>query len=654
MLLPPHLRSPDVCAKVIKGSLLQQSQPMLLAEDARRSRWMPAEQQTRQQQGLPGADLSQGRGLAQQPPRLEPPGLSLRHFLPDQPLSPRRHGSGPQQGERMRPAAGTQEPAASHPIAQRPPAIRHMGEPQAAPFRPPTGPAVDHQAQSAGHPRQPHPFVGPRAQPIRPPQPHLFPDSLADPTRGILPGGQGAPHGQGHPIHVPYISAQSLSGANGRPAQDANRFAGLCEAPSSMASPEHLKSLSVRPLVQHRDMKSVRAGPHQAVNQAVNELINMHNRASLAGHPTEESQREGERLRAGGPLNRSEAANHKPQRDQPANNTTGVKRKQEGQQRDGPSTSRRIQGASLHRVHADERAEKQSQARERSRSVDRRSSSDQICSDRGRQHRHQLESRVRTEHCLVNQVNRHSQSQERGVSTARSDGCCHDGIRSRGPSHDGGTGGGQSPSARAGTQADAHGRQTSADLSPHGRIRTHSASQDSRAGRDSSPHGRTTKPGHSLHHDAGRERGWDRRRSLSKEGSFRDRSPGSSFREPGPSRGREAGREHPRERLRSRSLEKGPGTTGTLHESRSHQRAYQGDRGNTKHALDDRRRERGHSQERRSSRDGNLGKGGPASWSGEARAVDWCPGDTFDHTPGETSCISVLVRPSALGHLRSG
>ena len=285
MLLPPHLRSPDVCAKVIRGSLLQQSQPMLLAEGARRSRSMPAEQQTRQQQGLPGAQPSQSRGLAWQPPRLEPPGLSLRHFLPDQPLSPRRHGSGPQQGERMRPAAGTQEPAASHPMAQRPPAIQHMGEPQAAPFRPPTGPALDQQAQSAGHPRQPHPFLGPRAQPIRLPHPHLFPDRLADPTRGLPPGEQGAQHGQGYPTHVPYMSAQSLSGANGRPAQDANRFAGLCEAPSSMASPEHLKSPSVRLLVQHRNVKSVRAGPHQAVNQAVNELMNMHSRASLAGQP---------------------------------------------------------------------------------------------------------------------------------------------------------------------------------------------------------------------------------------------------------------------------------------------------------------------------------------------------------------------------------
>ena len=649
MLLPPHLRSPDVCAKVIRGSLLQQSQPMLLAEDARRSRWKPAEQQASQQQGLPGAELSQGRGLAQQPPRLEPPGLSLRHFLPDQPLSPRRHGPGPQQGERVRPAAGTQEPAASHPIAQRPPAIQHMGQPQAAPFRPPTGPAVDHQAQSAGHPRQPHPFVGPRAQPIRPPQPHLFPDSLADPTRGIPPGEQGAPHGQGHPIHVPYMSAQSLSGANGRPAQDANRFAGLCEAPSSMAFPEHLKSPSVRPLVQLRDMKSVRAGPHQAVNQAVNELINMHNRASLAGQSTEQSQREGERLRADGSLNSSEAVNHKQQPDQPAIFTTGVKRKQEGQQRDGSSTSRRIQGSSLPRVHADERPEKQSQARDRSRSVHRRPSSDQICGDRDRQQ----EIRVRTEHSFVNQINRQSRSLERGPSTARSNGSGHDGIRSRGPSHDGGMSGGQPPPARARTQGDAHVRQTSADLSPHGRIRTHSASQDSWAGRDSSPHGRTTKPGHSLHHDAGRERGWDRRRSLSKEGSFRDRSPGSSFREPGPSRGREAGRELLRERLRSRSLEKGSGTTGTLHESRSHQRASQGDRGNTKHALDDRRRERSHSQERRSSRDGNFGKGGPVSWSRKAKAVDWCPGDTFDHTPGETSCTHALSCLGALAHLRS-
>ena len=530
MLLPPHLRSSDVCPNVIRGSLLQQSQPMLLAEDARRSRWMPAEQQTRQQQGLPGPEPSQSRGLAWQPPRLEAPGLSLRHFLPDQALSPRRHGSGPQQGERMRPAAGTQEPAASHLMAQRPPAIQHMGEPQAAPFRPPTGPALDQQAQSAGHPRQPHPFLGPRAQPIRPPHPHLFPDKLADPTRGLLPGEQGAPHGQGYPTHVPYMSAQSLSGANGRPAQDANRFAGLCEAPSSMASPEHLKSPSVRPLVQHRDMKSVRAGPHQAVNQAVNELINMHNRASLAGHPTAESQREGERLRADGPLNRSEAAKHKQPRDQPANNPTGVKRKQEGQQRDEPSTSRRIQGSSLFRVHADERAERQSQARERSRSKDRRPSSDQICSDRNRQQ----DLRVRTQHYSVNQVNRQSRPQESGASTACSDGGDHERIRLRGPSHDRGTGGSQSPSARAGTQGDGYIRRTSADLSPHGWGRTHSASQDRRAGRDSSPHDSNRKRDDSLHHEAGRERGWDRRRSLSQERRLRDRSPGGSIRSPGP------------------------------------------------------------------------------------------------------------------------
>ena len=648
MLLPPHLRSSDVCEKVIRGSLLQQSQPMLLAEDAKRSRWMPAEQQTRQQQGLPGAEPSQGRGHARQPPHLEPPGLSLRHFLPDQPLSPRKHGPGPQQGERMRPAAGTQKPAASHPMAQRPPAIQHMGQPQAAPFRPPTGPALDHQAQSAGHPRQPHPFMGPRAQPIRPPHPHLFPDSLADPTRGLPPGEQGAPHGQGHTIHVPYMSAQSLSGANGCPAQDANIFAGLCEPPSSMASPEHLASPGVRPLVQHRDMKSVRAGPHQAVNQAVNELINMHNRASLAGHPTEESQREGERLRADGPLNRSEAANHKQQRDQPANNTTGVKRKQEGQQRDEPSTSRRIQGASLPRVHADERAERQSQARDRSRLKDRRPSSDQICSDRDRQ------LRVRIQHYSVNQVNRQSRPQESGASTACSDGGDHDRISLRGSSHDRGTCGGQSPSARAGTQGDGYIRRASADLSPHGRGRTHSASQDRRAGRANSPHDSTRKRDDSPHHEAGREHGWDRRRSLSQERRFRDHSPGGSFRSPGPSQGREAGREHHRERHRGRSLEKGSRTTRTLHDSKSHQRASPEDRDNAKHALDDRRRQRGHSQEQRSGRDGNLGNVRPASWSREARAMVWCPGDTFDHTPGETSCISALVRLAALGHLRSG
>ena len=57
---------------------------------------------------------------------------------------------------------------------------------------------------------------------------------------------------------------------------------------------------------------------------------------------------------------------------------------------------------------------------------------------------------------------------------------------------------------------------------------------------------------------------------------------------------------------------------------------------------------------KRSGRDGNLGNVRPASWSREARAMVWCPGDTFDHTPGETSCISALVRLAALGHLRSG
>ena len=648
MLLPPHLRSPDVCAKVIRGSLLQQSQPMLLAENARRARWMPAEQQTSQQQGLSGAEPSQGRGLAQQPTRLEPPGLSLRHFLPDQHLSPRRQGPGLQQGERMRPAS-TQEPAASNPVAQRPPAIQHMGEPQAAPFRPPAGPAVDHQAHSAGHPRQPHHIAGPRAQPIRPSHPHLFPDGLADPTRGLLPGEQGAPHSQGHPTHVPYVSAQSLPGANGHFARGTNRYAGLCEA--SMTSPEHQKFPSVRPLNHHRDMKVERAGPHQAVNQAVNELINMHSRASLAAQPTEKSQRGGVGLKADGPVDRSETANHKQRTGQPASNATGFKRKQEGQQRDGPSTSRRVQGLSLPRVRVDERAEEQSQSRERSRSVDRRPSSDQICSNRDRPQ----EIRVCTEHCVVNQVHRQSRSQERGASTARSDGGGHDGIRSRGPSHDGGAGGSQSPPARARTQGDAHVRQTSADLSPDGRVRTHSASQDRRAGRGNSLHDRTTKPGHSLHHDAGRGNGRDRRRSLSQEKRLtRDRSLRSSFREPGPSRGREAGREHHRERPRNCSLEKRSSTTRTLHDSRSHQRASQGDRGNTKHALDDRRRERSHSQERRSSRDDNLGKGGPTSWLRKARAVDWSPGDTFDDTPGEASCIFALVHLGALSHPKYG
>ena len=681
MLLPPHLRSPDACAKVIRGSLSQQSQPMLLAEDARRPCWMPTEPQTHQQQGLPGAEPNQGRGHAQQPPRPEPPGLSLRHFLPDQPVSPRRHSPGPQQGERMHPAASTQEPAASHPVTQRPHATHHPGEPHAAPFRHLAGPAVDQQAHSAV---QSHPFMGPRAQPVRPSHPRLTPHGLAVPTRGLPRGEQGAMHGLGYPAHVSHVSAQSLPGANGHPAQDRNRFAGLYKAPSGMRSCEQIEPQCVDPLIQHRDNRVVMAGPYHAINP----LADPCNTASLAGQPADQPQRECERLRAEGPLNRPAAQNYRQQTDQLVDRTAELKRKQEEQQRDEASARRRMQRSPPPRAHADERVDKRAQSRKCSRSVDERISSNHMTSDRAKQraclpherastqhapnvrvtrrsshdsspprqaleHHRPRDIRLRAEHCLVNQRTRQSQSQERGASAARSDVGGHDRIRSRGPSHDRDreARGWQSPPAGAGTPSAARVRRCSADLSPRDRIRAHSASQNRGASRDCSPHDRTRKPGYPFQREAGRERGSDKQRSLSQ--SARDRSPGSTFRDPGPSRHSEFGREHRRERSGSRSLEKGSGTAGTLHGNRSHQRAFQGDREDAKHTVDHTLKQRSHSREQRSSRDGNLGNGGPASWSREARATDWCPGDTFDHTPGEIPSLSALARLGALGHLRS-
>ena len=549
----------------------------------------------------------------------------------------------------MHPAVGRQQPAASHPVEQRPHAARHLGEPHAAPSRrtpadpawppfmaagmreAPARPTVDQQASSSGHPRQPHPFVGAPTRPVRPEHPRLSPDGLAVPTKGLLPGSQEAQHGQGQPTDVSYMSAQSLQGANGQPAQGTDRFAGLCEAPSSLEFLEHFKPPSMRMLKQRGDINIVRASPHQAVNQ----LINIHDTASLAGQPAEQSEREAGTLRADGIFNRSLVEDHRQMTDQPANKMMGCKRKQEGQERDEPSISRRMKGSSLPESHADRGAEKQSQASKRSRSVDERSSSNQG----------------------VNKGGRQSPSQERGISTDQSDGGHHDRIKSQSPSHEKRAHAGQSPPAGARMQSAAQVRKASADPSCQDRIRQHRASQDKRTARYISPQGRTEKPDLSLSNEAGREHGRDKRRSPPHERRVtRDSSLGRSSRKPDLL---EAVRKRHRERLRSRSLEKDPGTIRTSHDIRSHQRSFQDNRCDVEHTLDHRQRKRTNSQEQRFSRDGNLGNGEPASWSREARArppttartMGWSPGDTFDHTPGETSCIPALVGLGALGHL---